>query len=308
MHKIIVVGLIFSLGFVSVSVAYGQEIPKKSILTMGRVTDKALKGHKQIEPIITYLASRLEDMGIERGEVVLAADNKVETLIDLLKEEKLDIVLETVFTAIELRIAVNATPVLLVWRKGAGEYNSFIFVRKDSGISRLEDLKGKIIAFEDSGSTSAYFLPKFSMKAEGLDLVEVPDFNSPVPKGKIGYVFAGSELNISSWVFHNKVLAGTLSSDDWVKQDQNPEAYREEFEIIYETLKMPRMLVIIREGLDKKLVARIKEELLKMDKSEEGREALKAFKLNKIVELPGGPESVLKPAEDLLKATGEELH
>jgi phosphonate transport system substrate-binding protein len=306
MRKIIVAGLILPLGFVLAS-AHGQEVPKKSVLTMGRATDKVVKQGKRIEPIITYLASRLKDMGIERGEVVLAGDNKVETLIELLKEEKLDIVLETPFIVSTLKPKANLTLILLCWKGGVPEYNSFIFVRGDSGISRLEDLKGKIITFEDPGSTSAYFLPKFSMKAKGLDLVELPSFDSPIPKDKIGYLFAGSELNISSWVFYNKVAAGALSNLDWATSEENPEAYREEFEIIYETQKVPRMLVVVREALNEKLVARIKEELLKMDKSEEGREALKASKYSKFTELPGGAEGILGPIEDLLDASGEEI-
>ncbi|MFQ5957300.1 MAG: phosphate/phosphite/phosphonate ABC transporter substrate-binding protein [Candidatus Brocadiales bacterium] len=306
MRRIIVLSLILSLCFVLTNAAHGQGTPKKNVLTMGRVSDKALKEQKQIEPIITYLASKLEDVGIERGEVVLMSDN--DAVIEYLRKDKLDIVLETPFSAYLYKVEANVTPVLLAWRKGAGEYNSLIFVRKDSGIRRLEDLKGKVIAFEDPGSTSAYFLPMFSIKAKGLNLVEIESFDSPVPEGKIGYVFAGSELNISGWVFFNNVDAGALSSTDWNDQGDNPRAYRKEFKIIYETQKVPRMLVAVRKGLDKKLVERIKEELLKMDKGEEGRKALKGFKVKRFLELPGRPEDVLKPIEDLLiRASAEKL-
>ncbi len=177
------------------------------------------------------------------------------------------------------------------------EYNSFIFVRKDSGIRRLEDLKGKVIAFEDPGSTSAYFLPKYSIEEKGLDFLEIELSNFPVPEDKIGYVFAHQELNISSWVFFKKVDAGALSNLDWHNQEENPGAFRKEYKIIYETQKIPRMLVMAREGLDKIFVTRIKEELLNMDKSEEGREALKGgLKISKFVEIP---EGLLESIENL---------
>ena len=298
MRNITVVGIIFYLGLIFATTAYARDITKKNVLTIGRFTDKAQKEQRQFEPIITFLASKLRDIGIERGEVVLLHDN--ETVIKNLKEGKLDIVLETPFSAYLYKAKANATPILLASRKGVEEYNSYIFVRRDSGISRLEDLKGKVIAFEDICSTSAYFLPRVSMELEGMDLVRIDSFNSQVPLDKIGYVFAGSELNISTWVYHNKVNAGALSSTDWPDQRDNPKAYRNEFEVIYETKKVPRMLVMVREGLDEELVVRIKEELLNIDKTEEGRNALKPFKINKFFEPPGGIEGILKPIDDML--------
>ncbi|MFH1783235.1 MAG: phosphate/phosphite/phosphonate ABC transporter substrate-binding protein [Candidatus Omnitrophota bacterium] len=309
MHRINLIGIVFCSLIMTGSLLLAEEAPKKTVLTMGRATDKVTKDHKKIEPIITYLASKLKDRGIEQGEVMLAGDNKNSTVIEYLKEGKLDLVLETLFSAILYEEEANALPILLIWREGISEYNTFIFVRKDSGIRGLEDLKGKIIAFEDPGSTSGYLLPKCTIKAKGFGMVKLDSFDSPVPEDKIGYVFSGSELNVSSWVFYKKVAAGALASPDWVTPDENPEAYRKEFNIIYETEKIPRMLVIVREGLDENLVARIKEELLNMDKTEEGREALKNYKINKFEDLPaGGPEAVLRPANDLLKAGGVEIH
>ncbi len=295
MRKIIAVILIFTLEFVLINVTYGQKPPEKNTLTMGKATMKAQKGQEYIESIIKYLVSKIKDVGIDQGEVVLVRDN--ETVIGYLKEGKLDIVIETPFSAYIYMVGANATPILLAKREGVSEYNSFIFARKDSGIRRLEDLKGKVIAFEDPGSTSGYFLPKYSIEEEGLDCLEIESPNFSVPEDKIGYVFAGQELNISSWVFFKKVDAGTLSNLDWHNQEENPRAFKKEFKIIYETQKIPRMLVMAREGLDKILVTRIKEELLNMDKGEEGREALKGgLKISKFVEMP---EGLLESVENL---------
>ena len=304
MLRTIVVGLILTLGLLLENVAYSREKPKQRVLTLGKATDKVSEKQREFEPIIDYLASKLKDVGIEKGEVILAGNNNNATIIKSLKEGRVDIILDTPFAAFLYKAEVSATPILLAWRNRMSEYSSFVFVRRDSGIRRMEDLKGKIIAFEDPVSTSAYLLPKCSMKIKGLDLVELDHFDSSVPPGKIGYIFSGSELNISSWVYYNKVAAGALSNLDWVNSRENPEAYREEFEIIYETQKVPGMFVIVRAGLEKKLVDRIKEELLKMDKSKEGREALKPRQINRFVEIT---KEVLKPIEDVLKTCGEEV-
>jgi phosphonate transport system substrate-binding protein len=300
-HRVVATGLAIALCLVSPTVSYSQEPTQQSVLTMGKVTRKVSKWHGRIEPIMNHLAPRLKDMGIERGEVLLAKDNSAG--VNYLREGKLDIILETPFSACLYKVEANATPILLVSRQGMLEYNSVIFVRKDSGIHRLEDLRGKIIAFEDPGSTSGYFLPKLSMLAEGLELFEMDSLDSPVPEDGVGYVFAGEELNISTWVHRNKVDAGALSNLDWPDNEDNPESYRKEFEIIYESRKVPRMLVAVREGLDKKLVARIKEELLNMHKTEEGRKALQTAKIDRFVVLLGRSEDALKPIEELLERT-----
>lgn len=43
---------------------------------------------------------------------------------------------------------------------GMADYYSVIFTGANSGIKRLEHLRGKTIVFEDPGSTSGYLMPK----------------------------------------------------------------------------------------------------------------------------------------------------
>ncbi|MCP4366429.1 MAG: phosphate/phosphite/phosphonate ABC transporter substrate-binding protein [Planctomycetes bacterium] len=299
MHRVMSTALAIVLCLIPPAVSYSQEPSQKNVLTMGKVTRKVDKWHKRMESIVNYLVPRLSDMGIERGGILLAKDNSAG--IKLLRDGKLDIAFETPFSACLYKVEANATPILLVNRQDVVEYNSIVFARKDSGIRSLEDLKGRSIAFEDPGSTSAYFLPKISMLAAGVELFKMDSLDSPVPEDKVGYVFAGEELNISTWVYHKKVAAGALSDRDWSDQEDNPESYRREFEIVHETRKVPRMLVIAREGLDKRLVERIKEELLNMHKTEEGREALSGSKIDRFALLLGSSEDALEPIEELLR-------
>lgn len=303
MNKIIWLGLVLFVALVPPD-GFAQESSGKDAITIGRATDDVNKAQKRLQPIVAYLASRLGDVGVERGKVVLAADNSSETLLKYLQESKIDIVIDTAFQIHAYMKAGNMTPLLTVWRKGSKEYRTFIFTRKDSGITQLGDLRGKTIAFEDPGSTSAYFLPKFTLMAMGFDLVELKSSASRVPKGKIGYVFAGSEINISAWVFHGKVASGALSDQDWETPENLPAAFREVFAIIGETKKILRLLLAVRNGLDGKLVRRIKEELLNMHANAEGRKALAAYKLNKFEALP---EGVFEPIRDLLKIAGKEV-
>jgi len=64
----------------------------------------------------------------------------------------------------------NVEP-LIVAREADGSvsYISVMVVRADSGISKLEDMKGKSLAFADPNSTSGYLIPNFELKQGGID-------------------------------------------------------------------------------------------------------------------------------------------
>lgn len=55
-------------------------------------------------------------------------------------------------------------------KKSVEFYHSMIVTRKDSGLSKLEDLKGKRFSFTDPKSTSGYLFPLAEMKKNGLSL------------------------------------------------------------------------------------------------------------------------------------------
>ncbi|ODS31280.1 MAG: putative anion binding protein [Candidatus Scalindua rubra] len=295
MRDIIAISLIIFFGFVLTGVAYCKENPGKTVLTMGRVEETAGIVQKRLGPIVRYLAYKLKDMGIKQGEVLGGQSNA--TIIKYLKDGSLDIVIEAAFFAVLYRSKTNAVPILFSWRYGTRMLSSFIFVRNDSGIMTLEGLKGKVIAFEDLGSTPEYFLPKIILEGKGFEFVYLDSPHSPVPEDKIGYVFAGDELNITSWVFYNKVDGGALSSAEWSEEEVNPKNYRDKFNIIYSTPQVISAVVLLRKGLDEELAKRIKEELLDMHKNDEGLQALKPFKVDKFEELS---ESILENIEDML--------
>ncbi len=88
------------------------------------------------------------------------------------------------------------------WKKGIGEYHTVIFVRRDSGINRLEDLKGKLIPFDDPHSSSGYFLSKMALLQEGLTLVPRQSVHQSVMQNEVGYIFSDQ----ATALLHDKYL------------------------------------------------------------------------------------------------------
>lgn len=54
-------------------------------------------------------------------------------------------------------------------KDGASGYFSVVTVRCDSGYKKIEDLKGKVLAFADPDSTSGYAVPFFNLVKQGYD-------------------------------------------------------------------------------------------------------------------------------------------
>lgn len=245
-------------------------------IVIGRPTNSVKKEYQRLYPIADMLGKMLGDHGITRGDVRLEGKNSTQATVKLLIDEKIDVIFETPFGALAFIEQGGAVPILSISRGGVFEYNSYIFVRKDSGIASLEGLRGKRIAFEDPGSTSSFHLPVISLKAAGLELT--PQEVSGTDK--LSYVFAGSELNVSSWVYFGKVNAGALSNLDWNDPTEVPDTFRDQLTIIHETPFVPRMLVLVRKGLDPGLVTAISDALMAIAASEEGLTALKHYRIN----------------------------
>src|SRR3546814_4207945 len=129
---------------------------------------------------------------------------------------------------------------LITERNGVNRYHSVFFARRDSNIGSLEDLPGHSIAFQNSASTSAYFVPATELLERGLPMeILLSPMDRPAACS-VGYLFARSELNISTRVDKRLVDAGVMSNLDWDNPRRMPPAYRASMKIIYKTGDYPR--------------------------------------------------------------------
>ena len=252
-----------------------QALARNQILVVSKVSSNPKKHYRYLMPLVQYASGQMQDLGIKEARVLLAKDN--EQMIRYIKQGKVDWVEETPFSAVLYQEKTGAEILLRRWKKGVPEYHTIFITRKDSGISSLTQLKGKTIAFEDAGSTSAYIVPAALLLKQGLKLERLASPREKPSADRVGFVFAGQEINMSTWVHKRLVVAAAFSNLDWIKQDHNPKAFRNDFKIFFRTRPFPRAFAIVRKDLDIRIKQRLKETLLKAHKDAIGKSALDTF-------------------------------
>jgi phosphonate transport system substrate-binding protein len=234
---------------------------------------------------VVYLTRKLSS-GAEIEAKVLTAATPFE-LARLLEQRRVDFYMESAYPTYVINFVHGAGKLLLRrWKSGLADYHSVIFTRTNGGITRLEDLKGKTIVFEDAGSTSGYLLPKFFLLRQGLKLSENRRYNPDRDATEVSYVFAYSREKLVEAVLTQKAAAGAFSNDDLNALEQKQKAA---IAVLAQTERLPRHLLSVRSDLAPALAARLETILLNMHEDAEGRKILRNVDgTTKFDRLPGG--------------------
>ncbi|MDQ3040145.1 MAG: phosphate/phosphite/phosphonate ABC transporter substrate-binding protein [Pseudomonadota bacterium] len=244
-------------------------------MVLGRISDDPKSHYEQLKPLLDYVVPRMSSVGIRSGRILMARD--FQQMASYMRRGRVDWVTETSGNAVLLEQRAVARSMLITERDGASRYHSVFFVRRDSKIRTLKDLAGHSVGFQSPYSTSAYYLPASMLLESGqrMDLLLSP-MDRP-PADSVGYLFARTELNITTWVHKRLVDAGVLSNLDWMDPTRLPPAFAADFRIIAESQDVPRALVLTRAGIDPKVQARLRDVLMDASRDPEAGDAMRMF-------------------------------
>ncbi len=245
------------------------------VLVLGRISDDPHEHYAQLKPLLDYVVPRMANVGIREGQILMAKD--AQQMASYLRRGKVDWVTETAASAVLLQDRANAQPILLTERDGTSYYRSIFFARRDSGIQSLDDLRGHSVAFQRFSSTSAYYVPAAELLGLGLRLELLLSPTDGVASDEVGYLFARSELNISTWVHKRLVDAGAMSNLDWENPRRMPPTFARDFVIIGKSEPYPRALELVRGNLDERVRDRLAQVLVDAASDPDASEALLKF-------------------------------
>ena len=162
---------------------------EEKVIKMGFVPLKnSEKLVEDLKPTSDYLSERL---GVKVE--AFTASNYI-GVVEGIGSGSVDFGIIPPFSALLAQKQSNAKPILTSKGKtGKPGYTAELYVRKDSGIKNLQDVKGKKVAFVDPSSSSGYIYPGAMLVEAGLNLEK-----------DISYQFSGG---------HDKSLQLLLNKD-----------------------------------------------------------------------------------------------
>ncbi len=149
-------------------------------------------------------------------------------------------------------------------RYGSATYNGQIFVRTDSGITKISELAGKSFARPDPLSTSGWIIPMITLKAAGVD----PD------TGLSNILDAGSHDGTVAAVYNGDADAGASYVDARTRVEDDFPDVMEALTVIEVTVDIPNDGVQFHPDMDAEMRANIVKALLEIAATDKGKEAL----------------------------------
>ncbi len=191
----------------------------------------------------------------------------------------------------KLGVEALARPVDL---RGTSTYHGLIFVRKDSGIRSVEEMRGKRFALVDKATTAGYLLPLEFFKKHGKDY-----------RTYLGeFYYAGTHEAAISDVLDGKADVGAAKSTVFDRLAAGDDRIRTDLVILDRSREVPENALAVRKGLDAALKRKLKDALLAMHLDPGGREILGAFGAQRFVETT---DEDYRPVYDLAREVGLDL-
>lgn len=150
------------------------------------------------------------------------------------------------------------------------KFTGVILVRRDGGIDKISDLKGKKVSYPARTALAATMMPQYYFQTHGLDV-----------KRDIENLYVGSQESSIMNVYLGNVAAGVTWPLPWEAfQHEHPDKARE-LVLKWETEPMINNGVVARDDMPPQLVARVAELLVTLHQNDEGRAMLARMPLSR---------------------------
>jgi phosphonate transport system substrate-binding protein len=237
-------------------------------------------------PLAEYLSK-------ETGEKVsLVIPKDFDSFQELVKSGKVDMGFSNPLIYIQLKKGVNVEPLAVSAEAKAGtKFRGIIISRKDSGIEKIQDLKGKKLIFVEEDSAAGYIFQMLLLSKAGMD----------VNKDFIRLPFAKKHDNVVMAVFNKAADAGGIREDDLDKMKDKVDI--SQIKIVGYSDYFPNWPVYATPKLNKDAAAKIHAALLKLKPKEtESEKILGAAKLTGFVNITDKDYDQLRQAAKLVGA------
>lgn len=252
--------LVAGFGSTAAAEAYAPKV-----LRVGFVPSENLQNIlKKTRPVIDALHREL------KLQVVPFVATDYTGIIEAMRANKLDVAFFAPGAYVLAEKKANAQVILKAQRKGKAFFYSAVITHRDSGIKRLQDLKGKTFAFVDPASTSGGIYPKVMFMNAGINPER--DFTR--------VIYAGGHDAAVLAVLNKKVDAAATFANDtkgedaaWTQFLTKPGEAKQIVPIAF-SKPIPSDLIAVNRGLEPALIAKIRKVFMGMSGTPAGRKQL----------------------------------
>ncbi|RTZ16795.1 phosphate/phosphite/phosphonate ABC transporter substrate-binding protein [Vibrio aquaticus] len=297
--------LILACGIFTISHNSYASTNEEKHLNYGVLSSKPKKRIKDSYPLFSYVAEQLSHHGYTDAQIKVYTS--IDELISAIQLGDVDLISSTIYPTLIIKEKSPIEPALVRWKKGQSSYSSIFVTNKDNGYKNLSDLQGKVVGFEDRGSTSGYFLPMVSLIEQGLKVQHLTSLQEKPDADKVGYVFFDdllretNEVNMTLWVARGMVDAIAYSSSNWDNPKDTPIALKQKLYTFAQTQDYPRSIISISHSLDPTVAADLKRTLLELDTNVHGLGLLNQYqKTKKFTAFDSQTEKQLYDAQTLI--------
>ncbi|ADE11892.1 phosphate/phosphite/phosphonate ABC transporter substrate-binding protein [Sideroxydans lithotrophicus] len=170
-------------------------------------------------------------------------------------------------------------------------FRGIILVRRDSGISRVSDLKGKKVCYPAPTALAATMMPQYYLQTHGIDV-----------KRDIENLYVGSQESSIMNVLRGHVAAAATWPVPWkVFQQEKPEMAAQ-LEVKWQTGTLPNNGWVARDDVPPVLTVKVGRALVDIGKTSEGRAILKRLGITRFEH---ASNETYRPVEQYLKDFSE---
>ena len=187
----------------------------------------------------------------------------------------------------------SLVPLAMPHVHGSLYYYGVIFVRVDSGITSVSQLKGKRMAFNEATSTSGFIYPYVYLKAHGID-----------PDKDFSAVFHSSAVGVVPAVLNKSADAGAIYEQALTDPKFIPASSQKQLRVLARVGPIANGMFVARGNLDPTVIAKLKAAFATINTDTAGKAAMAKMDVD---QWDTGNDSVFDPVRVAARDLGLDL-